>query len=209
MVRLVSLLAAIACFALSVSARAERTRFFELQPQVGFSYVNLTGFSQGKFEEDVRSDLEPSLTDGQIPVEGTGPSAGLGAQLKLWVFVVGARYNYLYTSEFGMHTVAGDLGLRLGDDIALYGRAGLGFAFLSELPQDLQTDGFVVPASGGLDFKLDDALSLGIGVDVELLLLTQAQKLEDAASRDLDLQEIDRDTVGFHIRPQLHLTWHI
>jgi hypothetical protein len=108
-----------------------------------------------------------------------------------------------------MQTVAGDLGLRLGDTVALYGRAGLGLAFLSDLPAELTTDGFVIPASGGLDFKLGDAVSLGLGLDLEVLLLTQAQKLQDAAQRDLDIQEIDRDTVGFHIRPQLHLTWHI
>jgi hypothetical protein len=210
MFRLLPLLAVLAGVTVSFSARAEeRTRFFELQPQVGFSYVNLTGFSQEEFQDDVSQDLSVSLDDGQIPVEGTGPSAGIGAQLKVWVFVLGARYNYTHTSEFAMQTVAGDLGLRLGDTVALYGRAGLGLAFLSDLPAELTTDGFVIPASGGLDFKLGDAVSLGLGLDLEVLLLTQAQKLQDAAQRDLDIQEIDRDTVGFHIRPQLHLTWHI
>lgn len=210
MLRFASLFLTVALFTLSLSARAEdRTRFFELQPQLGFSYVSLAGFSKGKFQQDIQEDLEPSLSDGQIPVKGTGPSAGVGAQLKAWVFVVGARYNYVHTSEFDMQTVAGDVGLRLGDDVALYGRAGVGLAFLSALPRDLTTDGFVIPASGGLDFKLGKPLSLGFGVDLEVLALTQAQKLQDAANRDLQLQQIDRDTFGFHIRPQLHLTWHV
>jgi hypothetical protein len=194
----------------SASASAEdRTRMFELQPQVGFSYINLTGFSQGKFVDAARQDLQPSLSDGEIPVEGTGPSAGIGAQLKAWVFVLGARYNFSHTSDFDMHTVVGDLGLRLGDDVALYGRAGGGLVYLSSLPAGLDTNGFVVSGSGGLDFKLGAAASLGFGLDVDVLLLTQAEKLRDAANQQLQLDQIDRDTVGFHVRPQVHLTWHI
>lgn len=197
----------------SAAAAEDRTRWFELQPQAGFSYVNLTGFSQERFvdrvEAGIEEDLEPSLSDGQVPVEGTGPSVGLGAQLKAWVFVLGARYNYAHTSDFGLHTVTGDLGMRLGDDVALYGRAGGGLAFFSSLPAALDTDGFVVGASGGLDFKLADAASLGVGLDAEVLLVTQAQKLRDAANRELQLEQVDRDSVGFHLRPQLHLTWHL
>jgi hypothetical protein len=190
-------------------AEEKRTRYFELQPQLGYSWVNLSGFSQEQFLEDVEGNLQPSLESGEVPVEGFGPSAGLGAQLKLWVFVLGTRYNYTTTSDFDVHTVAVDLGLRLGDEVALYGRAGLGLAFLSSLPSELTTDGFTLPASGGLDFKLSEAVSLGLGLDVEVLLLTQAQKLQSAATMQLQPQEIDRDSIGFQLRPQLHLTWHL
>lgn len=188
-------------------AEKERTRFFELQPQIGYSWVNLTGFNQGNFIEGVEQDL--SVEEGDVPVEGSGFSAGLGAQFKAWVFVVGARYNLTSTQDFGLHTVAGDLGLRLGDEVALYGRAGLGLAFMSSLPEELKTNGFVIPASGGLDFKINDAASLGVGLDVEVLLMTQAQKLRDAVSGELRPEEVDRDSAGFQIRPQLHFTWHI
>jgi hypothetical protein len=64
-------------------------------------------------------------------------------------------------------------------------------------------------ASASLDFKLGAAASLGFGLDVDVLLLTEAQKLRDAANQRLQLEQIDRDTVGFHLRPQVHLTWHI
>lgn len=202
------LLLSLALILCAEPARAERTRYFELQPQFGYSWVNLTGFSQEKFVDDVTA-AEGLVEDaGQVPVEGSGPSAGVGAQLKLWVFVLGSRYNYTQTSDFGLHTVGADVGMRIGDVVALYGRAGLGFAFLSSLPQELTTDGFLVPVSGGVDVKLSEALSLGVGLDAEVLLLTQAQKVGDALASDLQAQEIDRDTLGFQIRPQLHLTWH-
>lgn len=187
----------------------ERTRWFELQPQLGFAYVNLTGFSKDKFLDEAQEEAELSLEDAQIPVRGTGPSVGLGAQLKAWVFVLGARYNYSHTSDFGLHTVGGDLGLRLGDQVALYGRAGGGLAFASSLPAGLDTDGFVISGSGGLDIALSPELSLGFGADIDVLLMTQAQTLQDAASRDLDVRQLDRNTIGFQLRPQVHLTWHL
>lgn len=194
---------------LVLSSAEARADGFELQPQVGFSWVNLTGFSQDQFVADAEETLRPSLESGQVPVEGFGPSAGLGAQLKFWVFVLGTRYNYTHTGDFDMHTVGGDLGMRLGDSVALYGRAGVGFAFLSSLPQELRTDGFVLPASGGIDIRLGKGASLGFALDADVLILTQAQKLEDAATQELRPEEIDRDSVGFQLRPQVHLTWHL
>ncbi len=100
---------------------------FELQPMVGYSWINLTGFSEDKFLAaapeitpenagafDVDAQANSMLDASQVPVQGQGLSAGLGAQLKFWVFVLGARYAYTHTPDFGLHTVGGDLGMRVG-----------------------------------------------------------------------------------------------
>ncbi len=211
------------------SAREKRTRYLELQPMVGYSWVNVTGFSDDKFEDAVRaSATDPSnlnadpntvadeaFAAGQERVEGHGLSVGGALQLKLWVFVLGARYSYTMTEGFGMHTIGGDLGLRLGDTVALYGRLGPGFAFQDGLPDGLSTDGFVVSGSGGLEFRLAQGFSLGVGVDADLLLLAATRQLEAGAQAATggvsvsNLRELDGSAVGFQLRPQLHFIWHI
>ncbi len=196
---------------------------------VGYSWVNITGFSDDKFEEAVRANAaDPSslqqdpndLADeafeaGQEKVEGSGLSIGGALQLKLWVFVLGARYSYTMTEGFGLHTVGGDLGLRLGETVAVYGRLGPGFAFQDGLPDGLNANGFVVSGSAGLEFRLARGFSLGVGFDTDLLLLAASGQLEAGAAAasggaNVDnLRKLDGSAIGFQLRPQLHFIWHI
>ena len=203
---------------------------------VGYSFVNLTGFSEDRFlaaapdlEAEARARAQAS--DGQVDVEGeatgqfnnmlaasqvsvagSGISGGLGAQLKFWVFVLGARYAYTHTSDFGMHAMGADLGLRIGDTVALYGRGGLGYALLGGLPDELNAQGYYAEIAGGLDFRLGKAISIGFGADADVLFLGSTGQLGAALGGSIDADtasEIDGSAVGFLLRPQLHLTWHL
>src|SRR5690606_28240861 len=85
------------CLAGSAHAREKRTRYVELQPMVGWSWVNLTGFSESRFVAVIDpSNVAPGTScddvanqhfdDGQVPVDGSGVSFGAALQLKLWVY---------------------------------------------------------------------------------------------------------------------------
>jgi hypothetical protein len=206
--------------------KEERTRYVELQPMVGYSWVNLTGFSESQFydsfdpnEIDANTDpndtVQAATEDGQVPVEGFGPSFGGALQLKLWVFVLGARYSYTHTPSFGLHTLAGDLGLRLGKTVSVYGRLGPGWTIQDGLPPGININGFVISSSGGLDFRLAPALSVGLGLDVDVLLLAktgQIQAAANAGSGNISAEtarELDGSAVGFQFRPQLHFIFHL
>ncbi|HEX2733613.1 MAG TPA: hypothetical protein VHM70_18515 [Polyangiaceae bacterium] len=218
----VFLLAFCALFGWSSTAHAERTRYFELQPMGGYSWVNMTGFSEHKFRQDFdptkvdkNDPVNSALKEAQVPVRGQGPSVGGALQLKLWVFVLGARYAYSKMPDFGLHTVGADLGLRLGGIVSVYGRLGPGWAFQSGVPDGINTQGFVVSASGGLEIQVAKPISIGLGLDTDLLLLTRSGQLAavgSAATGGLttsNIQALDGSAVGFQLRPQLHLTWHI
>jgi hypothetical protein len=209
------------CVLFSHSAQAgakKRTRYVELQAMGGYSWLNLTGFSQDHFiaalpNAVASGDQDAAVAASQVPVRGQGPSGGLAAQLKLWVFVLGARYAATNAEDFNLHTVGADLGMRLGDRVAVYGRAGGGLAFLTGLPPELETRGFMVSLSGGLEIMLADPISLGFGLDGDLLLLSQEiGSAADLASGNADAQDLanlDGSAAGFQLRPQLHLTWHL
>jgi hypothetical protein len=219
-------LAAAVCFVLllagSAHAKKKRTRYFELQPMVGYSWVNMTGFSENKFAREVEADgidpedpINSGLESAQVPVQGRGLSVGAALQFKLWVFVMGARYAYTSMPDFGLHTLSGDLGLRLGSLVSVYGRLGPGFAFQSGIPEGINTNGLMVEASGGLEFRLAEPVSLGLGLDTDLLLLTRSGQLGavgDAASNGVtvdNIRKLDGSAVGFQLRPQLHFIWHM
>lgn len=214
------------CLSENAHAREKRTRYVELQPMVGYSWVDLTGFSESRFAATINPDeIDPNITteqaanqafdSGQVPVEGSGVSLGGALQLKLWVFVLGARYSYTHTPDFGLHTVGGDLGLRLGKTVSLYGRLGPGFGVLDGLPAGMNANGFIVSGSGGLEIQLGKGASLGFGCDADLLLLASRRQLQagsDALSGNATvegLRTLDGSAVGFQIRPQLHFIWHI
>lgn len=214
------------CLAGSAHAREKRTRYVELQPMVGYSWVNLTGFSESRFVAAIDpSNVAPGTSsddvanqhfdDGQVPVDGSGVSFGAALQLKLWVFVLGTRYAYTPTPDFGLHTIGGDLGLRLGKTVSLYGRLGPGYAFLDRMPPGINANGFVVSGSGGLEVRVGPGASLGFGLDTDLLLLASRRQLRagsDALGGNATLEglrTLDGSAVGFQLRPQLHFIWHI
>ncbi len=223
-----SLLVASAVLSASAAAHAG----FELQPMVGYSFINMTGFSEDQFlaaaptdaelaasvrngQIDVQGQVNSMLDAAQIPVEGDGLSAGIGAQLSLWIFVLGARYSYSHTPDFGFHTVGGDLGLRFGEKVALYGRGGVGFAMVGGLPEDLSANGFYVDMGVGLDIVPSKSFSFGFGAEGELLFLGSTSQLESAAQAvgggiNADtIGEVDGSAIGYLIRPQVHFTWHL
>jgi opacity protein-like surface antigen len=209
-------------FAGSAEAKEKRTRYFEVQPMVGYSWVNMTGFSENKFQRefaiegvDQNDPVNSSLEQAQVPVQGQGLSVGAALQLKLWVFVLGARYSYTKTPDFGLHTVGADLGLRLGSIVSVYGRMGPGFAFQSGIPDGINTRGLAVSVSGGLEFHVAEPVSFGLGLDTDVLLLTRQGQLEavgSAANNGVtaeNIRKLDGSAVGFQLRPQLHFIWHI
>lgn len=189
---------------------------------VGYSWVNLTGLSETEFRQnvdledlDAEDPVDGTLENAEVPVSGRGPSVGAALQFKLWVLVLGARYAYTHASDFGLHTVVGDLGLRLGKTVSVYGRLGPGWAFQGGLPAGINTRGFVVEGSTGLEVQLAPAASIGFGFDADLLLLTRTGQIgaaRDVAGGDVsldNLRELDGSAVGFQLRPQLHFTWHL
>ncbi len=211
-----SLLVASAVLSASAAAHAG----FELQPMVGYSFINMTGFSEDQFQGELAASvqngqIDVDLDSAQIPVEGDGLSAGIGAQLSLWVFVLGARYSYSHTPDFGFHTVGGDLGLRFGEKVALYGRGGVGFAMVGGLPEELSANGFYLDVGMGLDIVPSKFFSFGFGAEGELLFLGSTRQLQSATDAvgggiSVDtLREADGSAIGYLIRPQVHVTWHL
>lgn len=198
-----------------------RTRFLELQPMGGFSYVHLRAFDATDFDtssklsraELAELNAELALRGVQSPKTGHGPSAGLAAQIKLWIFILAARYEGTKTPGFALHTVGGDLGMRLGQRVSLYGRGGLGYTIVKGLPAIIKTQGIALTTSGGVDIQLTQAISVGIGCDADLLFLSQALDTKTAlgpsATSTIDVAELEGSVIGFLVRPQLHLTWHM
>lgn len=206
---------------------------FELQPMVGYSIVNLTGFSEDQFLDAApdlntargRAQVSQNGVEGQIssmfdaskvPVEGDGISAGLGAQLGFWVFVLGARYSYTAAGDFDVQTVGADLGLRLGDTVAVYGRGGGGLTFVGGMPAGLNVDGYFANIDVGLEVRPWDSVSIGLGLDSHLLFLGTTGQLKTGADALTGgpvtadtLSKIDGSAIGFLLRPQLHMTWYL
>jgi hypothetical protein len=218
-----------ASFALAThSARADDGGPFELQAMVGHASVNLSGFSEDRFLDarpsrselasidDLDEGLEAQLEASQVEADGSGISAGLGAQLRLWILVLGARYAYSDTADFGAHTLGADLGLRLGRTIALYGRGGAGLAFLGGLPEGMNANGYYLDLGAGLDVRFTDAISVGVGADMDFLFLGSTAQFNSAAGAlsgelvsEETASEVDGSAVGFIFRPQIHVTWHL
>jgi hypothetical protein len=218
--------AAAALVVLSGARADARTRIFELQPMVGYSFVNMTGVSEDKFvatyqdatpEEmaEAVNDPNAALAAAQVPVEGQGLSVGAAAQLKLWVFVLGGRYAYTNASALHLHTLGADVGLRLGNPVSVYGRLGVGYAYQSGLPDGLSTRGVLAAGSAGLEVRIDPAFSVGAGLDADLLFMSQdgqlqaASNLTSGSTSAAELRALDGSAIGYQLRPQLHFIWHI
>ncbi|MEN9579687.1 MAG: hypothetical protein RJA70_2696 [Pseudomonadota bacterium] len=204
---------------------------FELQPMVGYAVVNLTGFSEDRFlaaapnlktaqgraqvdQNGVEGQLSAMFDASQVPVKGDGLSAGLGAQLSFLVFVLGARYSYAAAGDFDVQSIGADLGLRLGETVAVYGRGGGGLAFVGGMPDGLNVSGYFANIDVGMEVRPWDAVSIGLGLDSHLLFLGTTGQLQAGADALTGkpisaetLGDIDGSAIGFLIRPQLHVTW--
>lgn len=196
----------------------------ELRPILGYGWVNLTGISQEQFlstaamatpEQIASADEQAVIEAAKVPVQGSGPAGGLGIDLRLWVFSLGGQYTYTHAGDFGLHTGVVNLGLRLGGTVAFYTRLGGGYARQLGLPEGLSTGGFVVSSSNGFDIRLSNLLSLDLGVDGELLMLTrngqldgQAQLLSGNVNQET-AAKVDGSAVGYQIRPMLGVTFHL
>lgn len=209
-----------------LGAASARPRLLELQPMIGYSWVNMTGFSQDGFVEAyqdasaeelmaAQNDPNAALDAAKVPVEGNGLSVGAAAQLHLWVFVLGVRYAYTSATALQLHTVGGDIGLRLGDPVAVYGRLGVGYAFQSGLPEGLSTRGVLAAGSAGVEVRVAPAISIGLGFDADLLFMSQSGQLKAAGSLatgsggSAEIAALDGTAIGYQLRPQLHLIWHL
>lgn len=223
--RLLALLLTTLAMCLPTTAQAKpRTRPLELRPVIGYSWVDLTGFSQDRFVDHVETlpseeldefDQDSALRASRVPVTGHGPNVGIGLDVRLWVFSIGGQYVFTHTSHFGLHTVEANVGLRVGGVVAYSLRAGAGYALQSGLPGELSTHGFVGTLANGFDFRITPAMSLGVGLELDALVLTREGALDasaDLASGELteaNARVIDGSALGFQLRPQLQFIWHI
>jgi hypothetical protein len=211
---------------LCLGSAEARPRPFELQPMVGYAWVNMTGFSKDQFVDSYENatpeelaaaanDPNSALTAAKVPAKGEGLSVGAAAQLKLWVFVLGARYAFTSASDLQLHTLGGDIGLRLGDPVSVYGRLGAGYAFQSGLPEGLSTRGILAAGSAGLEVRISKPFSVGAGLDADLLFMSRGGQLKAAGSlasgstNTAKLEQLDGTAIGYQLRPQLHFIWHI
>ncbi len=196
---------------------------FELQPMVGYGWIDVTGLSEEK-AIDSYLDLPPdamtrlptareAIAAATVPVEGSGLSVGLAAQLRLSALLLGVRYAFTGASALGLHTVGADIGLHFGDVVAGYFRLGGGYAHQTGLPEGMRTHGTLIASGAGMEFLVSESLSLGLGLDANLLLLSQsirsAVQAVQGDSTVEGLRSLDGSAFGYQLRPQFHLVWRL
>jgi hypothetical protein len=133
--------------------------FFWLSGDVGLAYLDLAVSAPGR--------LLPGLAE-----SGFGPSYGGGIGARLLYFSTGARFRLVNLGSYDVWTLGLELGVRLPlGAFEPYARASGGYlgALRAEtLGQQLSVNGFTTRFSGGADYYISDAFSLGaeLGLNV-------------------------------------------
>ena len=207
----------------SAPVSAESSGPFELQPMVGYGWIDVTGLSEDK-AIDTYLDLPPdamtrlptaqeALAAASVPVEGSGLSVGLAAQLRLSALLLGVRYAFTGASALGLHTLGADDGVHFCKVVGGYFRLGCGYAHQTGLPEGMRAHGMLISGGTGMEFLVSEPLSVGIGLDADLLLLSQSiRSAVRAAQGDSTveaLRSLDGSAFGYQIRPQFHLVWRL
>lgn len=207
----------------SPAANAQSAGPFELQPMVGYGWIDVTGLSEDK-AIDAYLALPPNemtqvptaqeaLAAASVPVEGSGLSVGLAAQLRLSALLLGVRYAYTGASALGLHTIGADIGVHFGSVVGGYFRLGAGYAHQTGLPSGMRTHGTAISSGVGMEFLVDESFSLGIGLDADLLLLSQSLRTAVQAAQGNGsvegLRSLDGSAFGYQVRPQFHLVWRL
>lgn len=77
----------------------------------------------------------------------------------------------------------------------------------------MRTHGTAISSGVGMEFLVDESFSLGIGLDADLLLLSQSLRTAVQAAQGNGsvegLRSLDGSAFGYQVRPQFHLVWRL
>ena len=182
---------------LDEAERKDSGRKFELfwlDGQIGGSYINMKQFSSETFSIENAS--------------AGGPSFGIGAGVRLVVFVAGARLRHHALSSFNMWQINAEAGLKvpIGNLDLLFQLNG-GYSFVGRLGDaggatstntPLATDsvsirGFNAGLEFGLDYYVSPVFSVGAGVLADFLLLNRPAVAIPAGLTDAQRAAIQND----------------
>jgi hypothetical protein len=179
-----------------------------LEPQFGYSYVNLAVFKQSNFLPAAERR------------EDNGYFVGLGLGFRIKFFTLGGRVAFAQYSDFDVGTAGLDLGFRIPiGAFEPYVRLGIGYGWVGNAdysdPGVSQTDvfGLAADAGAGLDIYFNEYFAIGLGMDAAVLNLTR-QDVRDGCSGgvcdpgNFNLEE-DGDAVGLQLRAHVHLSVHL
>lgn len=147
---------------------------FWLDGTVGGTYINMSQFSADQFAIKKTS--------------AGGPAFSLGAGIRLFAFVAGARLRYNALSSFNMWQINGELGLKLAiSSIDILIGAHGGYSFVGALGDANQATSTSAPTSNdavsirgfnagvdlGVDYYINSYFSVGVGALGDFLLLNR------------------------------------
>lgn len=180
-------------------ARAEREdsgrglEFFWVNGEVGIDYLGLQSLSSNH------------LVDTHVTkATSVGPVYGAGLGLRLVFITVGARFRYASFSEFGLWTLGAEGGLRIPlGSLEPYFTLGAGYASVGAVDVGagvqsgaLGIRGFDLRGSGGIDFYLSNAFSLGANVSGDILFLSRSRLAASEGGVSGSVYAADGSSVG-------------
>ena len=174
-----------------------------LEAGAGASYVDMAALSN--------DNLYPTL----VELKGFGPAAMLAAHVRIAFITAGARVTLASYPGFEVGTAAVEVGIQPAtQSVQPYFRFGLGYAWHGDANYDdpnlSHTDvfGYVIQGGLGIEILFSKLLSLGAGLDVDLLNMPrQAVSAGDlVANSTMASLQNPGDAVGLQVRPQVHLS---
>lgn len=171
-----------------------------LEAGIGASYVDMAALSN--------DNLYPSL----VELKGFGPAATLGAHVRIAFITLGARVSLASYPGFEVGTATVEVGIQPATQfVQPYLRVGFGYGWHGDAnysdPNLSHTDvyGYVLEGGFGLELLISKLLSIGAGLDVDLLNMhRQAVSGLDMTSPTAVSLMNPGDAVGLQVRAQLH-----
>lgn len=178
---------------------------FWIEPNFGYSYVDLRMFRQDNFL--------PSTVD----TKAHGYTGGVALGFRISWLTLGARGVAAKYPDFYIGSLMFDAALRIPiGPVEPYVRAGFGYAWVGNPNFDdlgmseVDVFGFVAEAGAGLDIYLSKVVAIGVGADAAFLNLGRQDVREcgtDCNPGHVNLEE-EGDATGFQLRAQGHIGFH-
>lgn len=171
-----------------------------LEAGAGASYVDMAALSN--------DNLYPTL----VELKGFGPAVTVAAHVRIAFITVGARVSLASYTGFEVGTATVEVGIQPATQfVQPYLRLGFGYGWHGDAnysdPNLSQTDVYGVTVEGGfgLELLISKILSIGAGLDVDMLNMhRQAVSSLDTSSPTAVSLMNEGDAVGLQVRAQLH-----
>lgn len=178
---------------------------FWIEPNFGYSYVDLRMFRQENFL--------PST----VNTTAHGYTGGVALGFRISWLALGARGVAAKYPDFYIGSLMFDAALRIPIGVVEpYVRAGFGYAWVGNPNFDdlgsseVDVFGFVAEAGAGLDIYLSKVVAIGVGADAAFLNLGRQDVRECGTDCNVGHVELDEDgdATGFQLRAQAHIGFH-